>query len=172
MKPHEHQILPEDYGALVGDGFLRRIDDATDRSLAAHIMALSTPIQPGENFASTMTKLNMAQPTGPQDSNQSKVQPTTILDDAANCIFGDRNRDYGSPTSDFACSAAMMSAYLNRRFGINIKLEPRDIGPLMILVKVSRMAHAPKQDNACDIAGYAACTDWVIKETGGYAPAA
>ncbi len=144
------------------------VDDPASLAKAGLLFALGTPVQPGEDFATVMKPLNMAQPDGPTDQNQSKVQPTTVLEDAASCIFGDRNRDYGSPTSDFACSAAMISAYLNRRFGINIALEPRDIGPLMILVKVSRMAHRPKQDNATDIAGYAACTDWVTKETGGY----
>lgn len=129
---------------------------------------LGTIIDPAGNFTSAMHQVNMAKIDGPVTANQSPVQPTTILDDAASCIFGDRNKDYGSPTSDFACSAAMISAYLNRRFNIDINLEPRDIGPLMILIKVSRMAHKPKKDNSTDIAGYAACTDWVINETGGY----
>lgn len=95
-------------------------------------------------------------------STPTATAPTTVLADAENCIFGDRNRDYGSPKADFACSAAMISAYLNRRFNMQVALEPYDIGQLMILVKAARVAHAPKHDSFVDQAGYAACSDWTL----------
>jgi hypothetical protein len=81
----------------------------------------------------------------------------TVLETAATAVCGDRNDSYGPPMEDFKCQADMMSAYLTRTNGQPVTVTPSDIAALMCLVKLARQAHAPKQDNWIDLAGYAAC---------------
>lgn len=80
-----------------------------------------------------------------------------ILDTAAAAVCGDRNDSYGPPIEDFACQAAMMSAYLTRTNGHTVHVTASDIAALMAIVKLARQAHTPKADNWIDLAGYAAC---------------
>lgn len=88
----------------------------------------------------------------------------TILQEAQRLIYGDRNTSYGNPLDDFKCSADMLSAYLSRKYGMQIVLEPEDIPAMMVCVKLSRQANHPKRDNLVDLAGYAGCWDWVLTE--------
>jgi hypothetical protein len=80
-----------------------------------------------------------------------------ILSKANVAVCGDRNDSYGPPTEDFRTQAAMFSAYLSRTNGRPVMVTASDIAALMCLVKIARQAHAPKQDNWVDLAGYAAC---------------
>ena len=92
------------------------------------------------------------------------MTPPTILQEAQTLVYGDRHADYGPPTEDFECQAAMIAAYLSRTNGRPVQVRAEDIGPLMILVKVARFAHRPKRDTTIDIAGYAACTQEVVDD--------
>ena len=83
--------------------------------------------------------------------------PMRILSTAATAVGGPRNADYGPPSEDFATQAAMFSAYLRRTNGREVAVVASDIAALMILVKLARQAHSPKEDNWIDAAGYAAC---------------
>jgi hypothetical protein len=79
------------------------------------------------------------------------------LDAATSAVCGARNEDYGPPDDDFATQAAMISAYLTRSNGHQVRVTASDMAALMICVKVARQAHAAKHDNWIDVAGYAAC---------------
>ena len=79
------------------------------------------------------------------------------LQAAAVAVGGPRNVDYGNPADDFRTQAEMFSSYLSRTNGQSVVVTASDIAALMILVKVARQAHRPKQDNWVDMAGYAAC---------------
>lgn len=70
-----------------------------------------------------------------------------------------RGRDYGTPTQNHGCTAAMWSAFLTRRFGQPIEVTARDVCLLNALQKVSRDANRPKRDNLIDLAGYAENAD-------------
>lgn len=75
-----------------------------------------------------------------------------LLADAARLVVGDRDADYGPPSEDFERTAAMWSAYRGCDF------TAADVGIMLCLVKISRMAESPtKRDHYADLAGYAAC---------------
>jgi hypothetical protein len=80
-----------------------------------------------------------------------------ILNKAAHAVCGPRNDSYGPPIEDFKCQAAMISAYLSRTNGKEVKVTAPDIAAIMCCVKLGRQAHVPKEDNWVDLAGYAAC---------------
>lgn len=98
-----------------------------------------------------------------------KKNRTEVLEEAGRLVNGDRNVDYGDPISDFRTTAAMWSAYLSRRLGSPVSLEPHDVAALMACVKISRISWVPeKSDNWVDLAGYAACGwDCVAEESSG-----
>jgi hypothetical protein len=84
----------------------------------------------------------------------------TILEEAERLVSGGRHVDYGHPRDDFACIAAMMNAYLRKRFMREPKeLTGRDVAMLMVLVKVAREANREKRDSIVDIAGYCRCAE-------------
>lgn len=78
-----------------------------------------------------------------------------ILLEAKELIEGDRNVSYGSPTQNFANTAAL----LNIQFGHKLS-EPftaADVAVVMMQLKLARLIASPKRDTWVDIAGYAAC---------------
>lgn len=88
-----------------------------------------------------------------------------ILDKAKACVCGDRERDYGSPESNFGKLAEFWATYLN------YDITAKDVAAMLALLKIARIAsgHA-KDDNWVDLAGYAACggeieaNSWVKEE--------
>jgi len=79
-----------------------------------------------------------------------------ILDQALQCVNGDRQQDYGTPEMNFLSIANMWNAYIartGRRY-----LDAKDVAAMLALLKIIRIAsgHA-KADNWIDLAGYAAC---------------
>lgn len=93
----------------------------------------------------------MSNPAAPVEVERRE----SILSEADRLTARDRNADYGHPSEDFARAAALINTVLGTA------LEPRDIGLLMICVKLAREAHKPKRDNLVDIAGYARTIDMI-----------
>lgn len=91
-------------------------------------------------------------------------RPKTTLGRAESLVAGDRGRDYGPPSKDFHCAAAMYSAYLRRKYGLEIDLSPEDWPPAMICTKLSRLAKGFKLDSLDDIAGYVRTWEMVMEE--------
>ena len=85
----------------------------------------------------------------------------TILDEAERCVCTDREQAYSSPEDNFSTIAALWEPYLRRKCvspGANVCIEPEDVGVLMALLKIGRIASGQaKADNFIDMAGYAAC---------------
>ena len=82
-----------------------------------------------------------------------------LLEEAGQYVHTDRNSNYGDPEDNFSVIAEIMSAYLSRRFGVTIPIQPFDVGNLMFAVKLGRLAHNPlHHDSYVDMAGYAAAT--------------
>lgn len=80
-----------------------------------------------------------------------------VLDEANRYISADRSTNYGQPEDNFRTIAELWASYLSRRFGIRIPVEAYDISPMMILVKMARLANNPfHHDSYVDGAGYSA----------------
>ncbi len=90
------------------------------------------------------------------------AENNTVLDRAKALVFGDRGGDYGPPKEDFACAAAMYSAYISRKYHIKLDLKAEDWPPALICTKLSRLANRFKLDSLDDIAGYAQTWEMVM----------
>lgn len=72
-----------------------------------------------------------------------------ILARAAQLIRGDRASDYGDFKDNAACLAAMWGAYLG------VQIDPRDVAPMLCLLKLMRLRNGGHEDSWIDLAGYA-----------------
>lgn len=80
------------------------------------------------------------------------MKRSEILDAAKKCVCGDREEDYGSPERNFETIANLWTAYKG------IVFSPVDVAMMLALLKIGRVASGRcKDDNAIDLAGYAAC---------------
>jgi hypothetical protein len=80
-----------------------------------------------------------------------------ILNEAYQTINGDRLDSYGKPEDSFQIISEFWSTYIRHKFGIEIILDPLDIGHLMSLFKHARMlGQKPNRDNYVDAVGYLA----------------
>lgn len=81
-----------------------------------------------------------------------------ILDEAKRLVREDRAADYGNALDSFTSIAELWSHYIRTKYQLDIDLSPEDVGMLMVLLKVSRVATTStfKLDNYVDMAGYAA----------------
>ena len=84
-----------------------------------------------------------------------------VLLDADLVVNGERAKYYGDPLGNHGCIAAMMSAYLTRKYGVPVAFDASDSAMFNILQKISREAFRPKRDNLVDIAGYTAILERV-----------
>ncbi len=82
----------------------------------------------------------------------------TILKEAEEVVYGDRQTDYGKVSDNFARIAKMWSGILDK------EISPTQVGLCMIAVKVARECNKPKRDNLVDIAGYAATLEKMHNE--------
>ena len=78
-----------------------------------------------------------------------------ILDEAAHVVNGPRRHYYGHPYENHGCTALLLSAWFERRFGFRVEFTRRDVCMINILQKVSRDCGTPSHDNLVDIAGWA-----------------
>ena len=88
----------------------------------------------------------------------------SVLDEAATIVNGDRQTHYGHPYDNHGCTAALWTAWLNRRHGVAVELTAEDVCWLNILQKTSREANAEKRDNVIDTVGYAVNIDMIQAE--------
>lgn len=79
-----------------------------------------------------------------------------VLDNARECVCKNRNDSYGEPEDNFRNIANLWNDYLLQKYDFK-KITPVDIGILMALLKIARMAGKPNDDNYVDAIGYLAC---------------
>jgi hypothetical protein len=77
-----------------------------------------------------------------------------LLEEAAR-IVRERGESYGPPEAHFARTAGAISAIFAHK--LRVPITAADWSMFMVIDKLAREQHAPKRDNACDIAGYGAC---------------
>lgn len=106
-----------------------------------------------------MAKIDRPKPAG---MNQEQSAPKSLLQQAHEVIYGDREQTYGDPAKNLRTIAAYWSVHLSSTTGENIVLTPEDVCEMMILLKVARLANTPNhKDSLLDIAGYAGLQDRV-----------
>ncbi len=88
---------------------------------------------------------------------KKQVKPT-ILVEAQNAVYGDRQSDYGNVKTNFSNIARQWSVVLGT------EVTPEQVGLCMIQVKIARQMNKPKRDNLVDIAGYAATIEKMQNE--------
>ena len=77
-----------------------------------------------------------------------------LLEETAR-IVRERGESYGSPEAHFARTAGAISAIFAHK--LRAPITAADWAMFMVIDKLAREQHAPKRDNAVDIAGYGAC---------------
>lgn len=82
-----------------------------------------------------------------------KAASTSVLDEAKEIIYGDREQTYGEPGINLKRIARLWNAYLSNRDG---DLSAEDVAWMMVLLKTARQQHASKRDNLVDACGYIA----------------
>lgn len=81
----------------------------------------------------------------------------SVLQEAHEIIYGDREQTYGHPAKNLTQIAALWTAFLQAKEGNEgIVLSAADVAMLMMLVKMARQQHQFKRDNIVDMCGYAA----------------
>lgn len=80
--------------------------------------------------------------------------PPTILEEAQDAVYGDRQQDYGHPREDFTRTAIIWTGLLQHKLADGAYIEAEDVPRCMIGVKLARDVNAPKRDNRVDGAGY------------------
>lgn len=88
------------------------------------------------------------------------MQNKSVLEEAKEIIYGDREKTYGHPSKNLWTIAVMWDAYLMGK-GVekvaDLDLTPQDVAVMMILLKCARLANNPShRDSVVDICGYAA----------------
>lgn len=81
-----------------------------------------------------------------------------ILREAEALVYGDREKDYGSPLNEFLRTAKIWSAI------IGAEVTPQQVALCMVGLKISRECHKHKRDNLIDGAGYFATLEKVYNE--------
>jgi hypothetical protein len=100
-------------------------------------------------------------PSVPPPPPTAPTGAADLLKSAQEIVNGDRQRDYGHPAENHACTARLWAAYIYRRATANnvdysFTFTSEDVCALNILQKISRLANTPTHtDSLRDIIGYA-----------------
>lgn len=92
----------------------------------------------------------------------------SVLQEAHEIIYGDREQTYGKPAKNLQTIADMWESYLRARGVWNDAADglfADDVALMMVLMKVSRLANSPEhRDSLVDICGYAALVERIDHE--------
>lgn len=83
-----------------------------------------------------------------------------ILTEAQKCVCGKREQDYGTPENNFKTIGELWKTYLfasHPSTCAELTITAKDVGIMMALLKVARIATGNATDSFVDLAGYAAC---------------
>lgn len=89
----------------------------------------------------------------------------SVMQEAHDLVYGDREADYGDPRHNYEVIAALWSAYLEE------PVTAADVTMMLALMKVGRwVTGKKKRDTLVDLAGYAGVTERIAfpaEEDGG-----
>jgi hypothetical protein len=108
----------------------------------------------------TEEKMNM-------DAHSSGVQfdiPKSILDEAKDIIYGDREKTYGAPAKNLVAIAGYWSNHLLTRFGVYHDITGADVCIMMTRLKAARLGNeVTHRDSLVDAVGYLALLERIQK---------
>jgi hypothetical protein len=88
----------------------------------------------------------------------------TVLDEAKDLVFGDRQRSYSHPKRDYAKTAKMWTGVLLEKLKPGEEITPMDAVLMMVCLKISRETYRHKHDNLVDMAGYTVCAERIAED--------
>lgn len=92
-------------------------------------------------------------------AKEPKPEPT-VLAEAQQIIYGDREETYGDPGKNLRHIAEQWNLYLQQKYGITAThISAEDVCYMMADLKKCRQLHKPKRDNVVDGIGYLALTE-------------
>lgn len=90
----------------------------------------------------------------------------SILEEAQEIIYGDREKTYGSPDKNLKAIANFWQDYLKARYDLSVTLVADDVCIMMALLKLARLANdTAHRDSKVDTAGYIALLDRIQQVT-------
>jgi hypothetical protein len=108
--------------------------------------------------------IKFAVANGAKPPIRMQSQPQSILDDAKEIIYGDREKTYGSPDKNLQAIAEYWSNHLHTRFGVRMAITPEDVCIMMTLLKAARLGNdLTHRDSLVDAVGYLALLERIQK---------
>jgi hypothetical protein len=108
------------------------------------------------SIAETMVKATKAPAEAMQELNEAETNDikATIADEAKRIVSGARRSAYGKPEANFERISRYWTAYM-ANVGKPIEITAADVSPMMILMKLARLAESPQHlDSMIDAVGY------------------
>lgn len=96
------------------------------------------------------------------DMRPTEIPLESVLQEADR-VTEERGRVYGAPIDNHSCTASLVSAYLQRKYGEGHIIDAEDVCWFNVLQKISREANTPKHDNLVDVVGFVKNLDEVRK---------
>jgi len=101
---------------------------------------------------------------GALDHWENAVAPKSILDEAKDIIYGDREKTYGAPDKNLKSIAGYWANHLHTRFGVYHDVTPEDVCIMMTLLKAARLGNdVTHRDSLVDAVGYLALLERIQK---------
>jgi len=98
------------------------------------------------------------------DHWENAVAPKSILDEAKDIIYGDREKTYGAPDKNLKSIAGYWANHLHTRFGVYHDVTPEDVCIMMVLLKAARLGNdITHRDSQVDAVGYLALMERIQK---------
>ena len=108
--------------------------------------------------------IKFAVANGAKPPIRMQSQPVSVLDEAREIIYGDREKTYGSPDKNLQAIAEYWSNHLHTRFGAHLNITPEDVCIMMTLLKAARLGNdITHRDSLVDAVGYLALLERIQK---------
>ncbi len=101
---------------------------------------------------------------GLMQAEQPSPPIETLADKAKALVYGDRNKQYGSPAEDYERVSKVWSGLLCNKLKPGECITKEEALMMMAALKLCREFHKHKDDNIIDAHGYLLCLDWVQKD--------
>lgn len=107
------------------------------------------------NVAKKLHDMQMKQAEDAKVAMETQVK--TVLQQAHEIIYGEREQAYGHPSKNLSVIADFWTVHLAAKYGFESQLTIEDVCGMMVLMKQARLINTPDhKDSLVDTCGYAA----------------